>query len=74
MDKLTQKLQELREETEQVRRDSQAIIQAYQESQENKAQTLGTSLWYPSIICSILLAKIYTVFELISLTVFCVYE
>ena len=46
MDKLTQKLQEMREETEQVRRDSQAMIQAYQMSQENKAHTLGTLLVY----------------------------
>lgn len=42
MDKLSQKLQEMREETEQVRRDSQAMIQAYQMSQENNAHTLGT--------------------------------
>jgi len=46
VDKLTQKLQEMREETEQVRRDSQAMIQAYQMSQENSAHTLGMSLVY----------------------------
>jgi hypothetical protein len=44
VDKLTQKLQEMREETEQVRRDSQAMIEVYQMSQENKAHTLGASL------------------------------
>lgn len=42
-DKLVQKLQEKQEELEQVRQDCQAVIQAYQESQENKAHTLGTS-------------------------------
>lgn len=45
-DKLLQKLQEMREESDQVRRDCQAMIQAYQESQENKAHTLGTSSYY----------------------------
>ncbi|GFG35746.1 hypothetical protein Cfor_03926 [Coptotermes formosanus] len=44
VDKLTQKLQEMHEETEQVRRNSQAMIQAYQESQENKAYTLDQQL------------------------------
>jgi type III secretory pathway component EscR len=46
VEKLTQKLQEMREETEQVRRDSQAMIEAYQMSQENKAHTLGMLLVY----------------------------
>jgi chromosome segregation ATPase len=44
VDKLSQKLQEMREETEQVRRDSQAMIQAYQMSQENNAHTLDQQL------------------------------
>jgi uncharacterized coiled-coil DUF342 family protein len=43
MDKFHQKMQEMREESDQVRRDCQAMMQAYQESQENKAHTLGTS-------------------------------
>ncbi|PNF15355.1 hypothetical protein B7P43_G00995 [Cryptotermes secundus] len=43
-DKLLQKLQEMREESDQVRRDCQAMIQAYQESQENKAHTLDEQL------------------------------
>jgi uncharacterized coiled-coil DUF342 family protein len=46
VDKLNQKLQEMREESDQVRRDCQAMIQAYQESQENKAHTLGTSSYH----------------------------
>ncbi|PSN40131.1 hypothetical protein C0J52_23823 [Blattella germanica] len=43
-DKQNLKLQEMREESEQVRRDCQAMIQAYQESQENKAQSLDEQL------------------------------
>nr|CAD7427999.1 unnamed protein product [Timema monikensis] len=38
--KAMQKLQESREECEQIRQDSQAMIRAYQQSQENKTQTL----------------------------------
>nr|CAD7442228.1 unnamed protein product [Timema bartmani] len=41
--KAMQKLQESREECEQIRQDSQAMIRAYQQSQENKTQTLGSS-------------------------------
>ena len=41
LDKVNQKIQEMREESEQVRRDCQMMIQSYQESQENKAHTLG---------------------------------
>ncbi|CAG2068116.1 unnamed protein product, partial [Timema podura] len=38
--KAMQNLQESREECEQIRQDSQAMIRAYQQSQENKTQTL----------------------------------
>ncbi|XP_068083218.1 coiled-coil domain-containing protein 186 [Anabrus simplex] len=44
VDKLTQKLQESREETELVRKECQESIRAFQESQENKAYTLGLQL------------------------------
>ncbi|XP_021938750.1 coiled-coil domain-containing protein 186-like isoform X2 [Zootermopsis nevadensis] len=43
-DKLVQKLQEKQEELDQVRRDCQAMMQAYQESQENRAHTLDQQL------------------------------
>nr|CAD7459563.1 unnamed protein product [Timema tahoe] len=42
--KAMQKLQESREECEQIRQDSQAMIRAYQQSQENKTQTLDQQL------------------------------
>ncbi|XP_069697891.1 coiled-coil domain-containing protein 186-like isoform X2 [Periplaneta americana] len=43
-DKLLLKMQEKQEESEQVRRDCQAMIQAYQQSQENKAHNLDQQL------------------------------
>nr|CAD7575434.1 unnamed protein product [Timema californicum] len=44
LSKAMQKLQESREECEQIRQDSQAMIRAYQQSQENKTQTLDQQL------------------------------
>lgn len=44
LDKMFQKLQECREETEQVRRDCQDTMRAFQESEDNKAYTLGVQL------------------------------
>lgn len=50
LDKLTQKLQEMKEECEQVRQDSQEMIRAYQVSEENRAFVLGMDkfnlFWY----------------------------
>jgi hypothetical protein len=44
LDKMTKSLHETREESEQVRRDCQAMMKAYQTSEENKAFTLEQQL------------------------------